>query len=74
MKEDPRPETAVYEIRIQGLLEPQRTHWFEGMTLTTNPERRETLITGAVTDQAALHGLLNKIRDLGVPLLALKQL
>ena len=67
-------ETAVYEIRVRGILKQQWNHWFEGMTITTDSDRGETIISGEVIDQAALHGLLNKIRDLGVPLLALQQL
>ena len=67
-------ETAVYTIHIKGILKPQWEHWFEGMTITTNPEQCETIISGEVIDQAALHGLLNKIRDLGVPLLALNRI
>ena len=67
-------ETAVYTIHIKGILKPEWKYWFEGMTITTNQERCETIISGEVVDQAALHGLLNKIRDLGVPLLALNRI
>ncbi len=67
-------ETAVYEIRIKGLLDTRRSHWFEGLTITPHPNKGETIIAGEVSDQAALFGLLNKIRDLGVPLLALQQI
>ncbi|MDX1412620.1 MAG: hypothetical protein R3293_00405 [Candidatus Promineifilaceae bacterium] len=64
-------ETAVYQIRIKGVLSDRRQDWFEGMKIESNHERGETIITGKVIDQAALHGLINRIRDLGLPLLAL---
>ena len=62
---------TIYEIRVKGLLEQRRTHWFEGMTIIANPDRQESIISGEVIDQAALHGLLARIRDLGLPLVAL---
>jgi hypothetical protein len=59
----------VYEIRVRGRLGPRWADWFEGLTVT--PEANgDTLLTGPVVDQAALHGLLRKVRDLGLPLLA----
>ncbi len=59
----------VYHIRIKGHLGPRWENWFEDMTLT--PEvNGDTLVTGPVVDQAALHGLLKKVRDLGLPLLS----
>jgi hypothetical protein len=58
-----------YEIRIKGVLEGR---WFEGFTVSDDGE--ETVISGAVTDQAALHGLLAKVRDLGVFLLSVRHL
>ena len=58
-----------YRIRIKGHLGDQWTDWFEGLAITLE-ENGETLITGPVVDQAALHGLLRKVRDLGMPLLA----
>jgi hypothetical protein len=58
----------VYQIRIQGHLGQQWTEWFDGMTITLT-ENGDTLLTGPVVDQAALHGLLKKVRDLGMPLL-----
>lgn len=67
-------ETAVYEIHVQGLLEQRWCHWFEGMHIKANPDQCETIITGMVIDQAALHGLLARIRDLGLILLALYRL
>ena len=59
----------IYQIRIKGHLGHQLTDWFEGLTITLE-ENGETLLTGPVVDQAALHGLLKKVRDLGMPLLS----
>ncbi len=59
----------VYQIRLRGHLGQQWTAWFEGLTITP-AENGETLLTGPVADQAALHGLLRKVRDLGLPLLS----
>jgi hypothetical protein len=59
----------VYQIRIKGHLDSQWTDWFEGMTITLE-ENGNTLLTGPVVDQAALHGLLKKVRDLGMPLVS----
>lgn len=64
---DPR-QPVVYQIRIKGHLSPGWTDWFEGLTLTL--EGGDTLLTGPVVDQAALHGLLKKVRDLGMPLIS----
>jgi hypothetical protein len=62
-------EPGLYEIRIKGHLDTRWTDWFEGLTITAL-DNGETLLTGMVVDQAALHGLLRKVRDLGVPLLS----
>lgn len=64
---------TCYEIRVEGHLSQQWMDWFEGLTirLETNGE---TTLNGPVTDQAALHGLLKKIRDLGLPLLSIQQI
>jgi hypothetical protein len=62
---------AFYEIKIEGHLDSHWSEWFDGLALT-HEERGETVLSGPVPDQAALHGLLNKIRDLGLPLLAVK--
>jgi len=58
-----------YEIRIKGHLDDRWSEWFEGLTLTLE-DNGNTLLTGPVVDQAALHGLLKKVRDLGMPLLS----
>ncbi len=63
----------VYEIRLKGHLGPQWTDWFEGATLTLEANG-ETLLTCPVVDQAALHGLLRKVRDLGMPLLSVTRI
>lgn len=62
-------ETELYEIRIKGHLENRWANWFEGLTITTL-DNGETLLSGLVVDQAALHSLLRKVRDLGMPLLS----
>ncbi len=62
-------EPGLYEIRLKGHLGSQWTDWFEGLTITLE-EDGDTLLTGPVVDQAALHGLLKKVRDLGLPLLS----
>ena len=59
----------VYQIRLKGHLGRQWTDWFGGLTITLE-DNGDTLLTGPVVDQAALHGLLKKVRDLGVPLLS----
>ena len=58
----------VYQIKVKGRLGNQLIDWFEGMTITS--DGGVTTITGPVTDQAALHGLLIRVRDLGLPLLS----
>jgi hypothetical protein len=65
-------ETAVYEIRIRGHLDGRRARQFSGMTVTPLPDGN-TLIAGPVADQAALYGLLSRIRNLGTPLLSLQR-
>src|SRR3989304_6255553 len=67
-KTDPG-QPMVYQIRIKGHLGHQWTDWFEGLTITLE-EDGDTLLTGPVVDQAALHGLLKKVRDLGMPLVS----
>jgi hypothetical protein len=70
-KSDPG-QPVVYQIRIKGHLGHQWTDWFEGLTITLE-DNGETLLTGPVIDQAALHGLLKKVRDLGLPLLSVNR-
>ncbi len=65
-------QPIVYQIRIKGHLSSQWTDWFEGLTITLE-EDGNTLLTGTVIDQAALHGLLKKVRDLGMPLLSVNR-
>jgi hypothetical protein len=62
-------EPGIYEIRIKGHLDDKWADWFEGLTITLE-EDGNTLLTGPVVDQAALHGLLKKVRDLGMPLIS----
>jgi len=74
MSNDPNSPTApgqppVYQIRLAGHLGNDWADWFEGLTLTLE-DNGETLLTGPVLDQAALHGVLRKVRDLGMPLLS----
>lgn len=66
-------ETGLYAIRIQGHLEDRWAARFAGLTLTREANG-DTLLTGPVVDQAALHGLLRTVRDLGLPLLAVTRL
>ena len=68
---DPQ-QPMVYQIRIQGHLGSEWTDWFEGLTITQE-DNSETLLTGSVVDQATLYGLLRKVRDLGMPLLAINR-
>lgn len=68
LKTDPGPP-IVYQIRIKGHLSDQWTDWFEGLANTLE-EDGDTLLTGPIVDQAALFGLLKKVRDLGMPLVS----
>ena len=65
-------ETGLYKIRLKGHLDEKWAPWFDGLTIT-RADNGETLLVGLVVDQAALHGLLRKVRDLGLPLLSLTQ-
>lgn len=64
---------VIYRITIQGHLESDWSEWFEGLTITWG-NTGETILTGPLVDQTALHGVLSKIRDLGLPLLSLTRL
>jgi hypothetical protein len=71
---DLEPETdpgqpTIYQIRVQSHLGSDWTDWFDGLTIALE-DNGDTLLTGPVIDQAALHGLLKKVRDLGMPLLS----
>jgi hypothetical protein len=66
-------QPQVYEIRFKGHLDAHRALMFEGLQMVQEPDG-ETVLTGPVIDQAALHGLLDRLRDLGVPLLSVQQL
>lgn len=62
-------QAAIYQIRLRGHLGRQWAGWFEGLTITLE-ENGDTLLTGTVVDQSALHGLLKKVRDIGMPLIS----
>ena len=68
---EPKPvsQPMVYQIRLKGHLSSEWTDWFGGLSITWE-ENGDTLLTGPVVDQAALHGLLKQVRDLGVPLVS----
>ena len=70
LEQKPHPnQTVIYQIRIRGHLAHEWADWFEGLTISLE-ENGDTLLTGTVVDQAALHGLLKKVRDLGMPLVS----
>ena len=66
-------QAVTYQIRVKGHLDYQRTDWFENFSLLGEADGT-TLITGSVLDQAALYGLLKKVRDLNIPLLSVNQI
>ena len=68
-----KDDAMIYQIRIKGHLSQQWTDWFEGLMITLE-EDGNTLLTGLVIDQAALHGILKKVRDLGTPLLSVNSI
>jgi hypothetical protein len=63
----------VYQIVVKGHLDNEWSDWFDGLTITT-VDNGETILSGPVVDQTALHGVLIKIRDLGLPLLSLTRI
>ena len=72
---DPQTDTShpmIYQIKIKGHLRRDWTDWFGGMSISLE-DNGNTLLTGPVIDQAALHGLLRKVRDLGLPLVSVLQ-
>ena len=74
MKREEQTDTqhgAIYEIRVKGVLDSRWSEWFDGMTVSASND--ETTLFGPVADQAALHGLLARVRDLGVPLLSVRR-
>ena len=64
-------KVSVYEIRVKGHLGGRWSEWFDGLEIT-NLENGEALLSGEIADQAALHGVLAKVRDLGLPLVAVR--
>jgi hypothetical protein len=66
---DDQYEPRLYEIRLKGHLDDLWSDWFEGLTIKLE-DNGDTVLTGPVVDQAALHGLLKKVRDLGMPLVS----
>ncbi len=68
----PTREATRYEIRIQGRLDARWGSRFDGMSMRDEPDGT-TVLSGRVTDQAALHGLISQVRDLGLPLLSVAQ-
>jgi hypothetical protein len=71
MEDHDKPQ--LYEIRLKGHLDDRWAEWFEGLAITLE-ENGDTLLTGPVIDQAALHGLLKKVRNLGMPLVSVSPL
>ena len=69
----PTANTAYYEIRLKGHLEARWEQWFDGLTITLE-EDGSTLLSGPLADQAALHGLLKKVRDVGLTLLSVNSI
>ncbi len=66
-----RPD--IYQIILQGHLSSQWSDWFDGFTITLD-QRGQTILVGPVIDQAALHGVLKKVRDLGIPIISVNRL
>ncbi len=66
-------QSMIYQIRLKGFLTGKWSEWFGGMVVTLE-ERGNTLLTGSVKDQAALHGLLKQVRDIGMPLISVNRI
>ena len=66
-------EPGVYQIRVSGVLDDRWSDWFDGFSFDKSSVT-ETVLTGCVTDQAALHGLISKIRDIGLPLISVERI
>jgi hypothetical protein len=73
VNDDERDPIPHYELTVKGRLAPRWSAWFDGLAVTSSEDGTTTL-RGPVVDQAALHGLLQKLRDLGIPLVSLTQL
>jgi hypothetical protein len=69
----PFDRPGVYQIKVKGILDRKWSDWFDGFTIMPQPDD-ETLLVGTVRDQAALYGVLSKIRDLGLPLLSVQHI
>jgi hypothetical protein len=69
LTDSPTSNPQFYEIRLKGQLEARWVEWFDGLAITLD-ENGNTLLSGPVIDQAALHGFLKKVRDLGMPLVS----
>jgi hypothetical protein len=67
-----RNEGALYEIKVKGILDESWSDWLDGLSITPTDDG-DTVLAGPIRDQCALHGLLIKIRDLGLPLLSVQQ-
>ena len=72
MSNKQKEKATNYQIEIEGQLGPQWSDWFEGLSITQEKDGT-TLLTGPVADQSALHGLLKKVRDLGMPLVSVNR-
>lgn len=72
MNETDRDPHTIYEVRLRGKIAARWVEWFDGLAMTYTDDG-DTLLRGAVADQAALHGLLIKVRDLGLTLLAVQR-
>lgn len=64
-------KASIYQIRIQGILDPSWSDWFDGFSIIV--QGGETILAGTVIDQAALHGILAKLNDLGLPIICVER-